>query len=156
MDSRKFHITTNNKKVDLYETIVIRNGQIVWKVGPLYRIIITNLDFCGWSSTTCKGSRKHGVGGLWCCFRYHRVRFFGDEFQKDMNLAVEKILTINNSPSYPCSFCAKVCFSKVDAPGIYAVSLATLEWAEYDFNNMISYCHSYSFGQIWSQSYSPN
>ena len=29
-----------------------------------------------------------------------------------MTLAVEKIPTINNSPSYPCSFCAKVCLSK--------------------------------------------
>ena len=37
---------------------------------------------------------------------------YGDEFQKDMNLAVEKKTTINNSPSYPCSFCAKVCLSK--------------------------------------------
>ena len=37
---------------------------------------------------------------------------YGDEFQKDMNLAVEKIPTINNSPSYPCSFCAKGCLSK--------------------------------------------
>ena len=34
---------------------------------------------------------------------------YGDEFQQDMNLAVEKLPTINNSPSYPCSFCAKVC-----------------------------------------------
>ena len=47
MYSRKFHITTNNKKVDLCETIVIRNGKIVWKIGPLYRIITTNLGFCG-------------------------------------------------------------------------------------------------------------
>ena len=37
---------------------------------------------------------------------------YGDEFQQDMNLAVEKIPTRNNSPSYPCSFCAKVCLSK--------------------------------------------
>ena len=37
---------------------------------------------------------------------------YGDEFQQDMNWAVEKIPTINNSPSYPCSFCAKVCLSK--------------------------------------------
>ena len=37
---------------------------------------------------------------------------YGDEFQQDMNLAVEKIPTINNSPSYPCFFCAKVCLSK--------------------------------------------
>ena len=29
-----------------------------------------------------------------------------------MTLAVEKIPTINNSPSYPCSFCAQVCLSK--------------------------------------------
>ena len=29
---------------------------------------------------------------------------YGDEFQQDMNLAVEKIPTINNSPSYSCSF----------------------------------------------------
>ena len=43
------------------------------------------MTFCGWSSTTCKGSRKRGVGArgilvsrwLWYCFRYHRVRFFG-------------------------------------------------------------------------------
>ena len=41
---------------------------------------------------------------------------YGDELQQDMNLAVEKIPTINNSPSYPCSFCAKVCLSK-DSPG---------------------------------------
>ena len=34
---------------------------------------------------------------------------YGDEFQQDMNLAAEKIPTINNSP---CSFCAKVCLSK--------------------------------------------
>ena len=37
---------------------------------------------------------------------------YGNEFQQDMNLAVEKLLSINNSPSYPCSFCAKVCYSK--------------------------------------------
>ena len=37
---------------------------------------------------------------------------YGGEFQEDMNLAVEKIPTPNNSPSYPCSFCAKVCLSK--------------------------------------------
>ena len=37
---------------------------------------------------------------------------YGDEFQQDMNLAVEKIPTINKSPSYPCSFCAKVRLSK--------------------------------------------
>ena len=37
---------------------------------------------------------------------------YGDEFQQDMNLGVEKILTLNNSPSYSCSFCAKVCLSK--------------------------------------------
>ena len=37
---------------------------------------------------------------------------YGDEFQQDMNLAVEKIPTLNNSPSYPCSFCSKVCLSK--------------------------------------------
>ena len=36
----------------------------------------------------------------------------GDEFQQDLNLAVEKILAINNLPSYSCSFCAKVCLSK--------------------------------------------
>ena len=27
-------------------------------------------------------------------------------------MAVEKIPTLNNSPSYPCSFCAKVCLSE--------------------------------------------
>ena len=37
---------------------------------------------------------------------------YGDEFQQDMNLAVEKIPTINNSLSYPCSSYAKVCLSK--------------------------------------------
>ena len=36
----------------------------------------------------------------------------GDEFQQDINLAVEKIPTLNNSPSYPCSFCTEVCLSK--------------------------------------------
>ena len=36
----------------------------------------------------------------------------GDEFQQDMNLAVEKIPTLINSSSYPCSFCAKVYLSK--------------------------------------------
>ena len=29
---------------------------------------------------------------------------YGGELQQDMNLAVEKIPTINNSPSYPCSW----------------------------------------------------
>ena len=37
---------------------------------------------------------------------------YGDEFQQDMNLVVEKIPTINNSTSYSCSFCAKVYLSK--------------------------------------------
>ena len=37
---------------------------------------------------------------------------YGDEFQQDMNVAVEKTPKINNSPSYPCSFCAKFCLSK--------------------------------------------
>ena len=37
---------------------------------------------------------------------------YGDEYQLDMNLAVEKIPTNNNSSSYPSSFCAKVCLSK--------------------------------------------
>ena len=37
---------------------------------------------------------------------------YGDEFQQDMNLVVEKIPALNNSPSYPCSFCTKICFSK--------------------------------------------
>ena len=32
---------------------------------------------------------------------------YGDEFQQDMNLEVEKI------PSYPCSFCIKVYLTKV-------------------------------------------
>ena len=36
----------------------------------------------------------------------------GDEFQEDMNLAVEKIPSLNNSPFFQCSFCDKVCFSK--------------------------------------------
>ena len=34
------------------------------------------------------------------------------EFQQDMNLAVEKIPALNNSLSYSCSFCAKVCLLK--------------------------------------------
>ena len=37
---------------------------------------------------------------------------YGDEFQQNMNSAVEKIPTINNSPSCPCSFFAKFCLSK--------------------------------------------
>ena len=37
---------------------------------------------------------------------------YGDELKQDMNSAVEKIPKTNNSPSYPCSFYAKVCFSK--------------------------------------------
>ena len=38
---------------------------------------------------------------------------YGDEFQQDTNLAVEKIPAINNSPSCPSYFCAKFfCFSK--------------------------------------------
>ena len=37
---------------------------------------------------------------------------YGDEFQQDMNLAVEKIPTVNNSPSYPCSFCASLLFKR--------------------------------------------
>ena len=37
---------------------------------------------------------------------------YGDEFHQDMNLTVEKIPTFNTWPSYPCSFCAKVCLSK--------------------------------------------
>ena len=49
---------------------------------------------------------------------------YGDEFQQDMNLAVEKIPTINNSPSYSCSFWAKVCLSiGVDSPGISALNI---------------------------------
>ena len=36
----------------------------------------------------------------------------GDEFQQDMNLAVEKIPTLNNLPFSQCSFCSKVCLSK--------------------------------------------
>ena len=37
---------------------------------------------------------------------------YGDEFQHDMNLVVQKIPTFNKSSSYPCSFWAKVCFWK--------------------------------------------
>ena len=37
---------------------------------------------------------------------------YGDEFRQDMNFAVEKITIINNSASYPCSSCTKVCLSK--------------------------------------------
>ena len=37
---------------------------------------------------------------------------YGDDIQQDINLAVEKIPVVNNSPSYPCSFCAKICLSK--------------------------------------------
>ena len=37
---------------------------------------------------------------------------YGDEFQQDMKLRVEKITTLNNSLSYSGSFCAKVCLSK--------------------------------------------
>ena len=48
---------------------------------------------------------------------------YGDQLQQDMNLAVEKIPTINNSPSYPCSFYAKVCLSK-DSPGTSALSIS--------------------------------
>ena len=80
------------------------------------------MNFCGWSSTTCKGSRKNGVGarGIFVSDEFDAALDiiesdfleYGDEFQQDMNLAVEKIPTLNNSPSYPCSFCAKVCLSK--------------------------------------------
>ena len=77
------------------------------------------MDFCEWSSPACKGSLKHGVsaqgtlvsGWLWCCFWYPRVRYilkYGNEFQQDMNFAVEKIPTLIP----PCSFCDKVCLSK--------------------------------------------
>ena len=100
----------------------MRNGKIVWKLTPLYRILTTNFNFCRWSSTTCKSSHKHGVGArgilasgwLWSYFRYHQAWFFRiwGLIQRDMNLAVEKIPTINNSPSCPCSFCAKVFLSK--------------------------------------------
>ena len=48
---------------------------------------------------------------------------YGDEFQQDMNLAVEKIPTLNNSPSYPSSF-SKFAFQKVDSPGISALNIA--------------------------------
>ena len=48
---------------------------------------------------------------------------YGNEFQQDTNLAVEKISTINNSPSYPCSFCTKVCLSKGGTPGISALNI---------------------------------
>ena len=48
---------------------------------------------------------------------------YGDEFQQDMNLAVEKIPTINNSPSYPCSFAPKFAFQKVELPGITALNI---------------------------------
>ena len=50
---------------------------------------------------------------------------YGDEFQQDMNLGVEKIPTLNNSPSYSCSFCAKVCLSKggLYSPGISALNI---------------------------------
>ena len=110
----KKQITMNN----LYIKTVMRNGKIVWKLTPLYRILTTNFNFCRWSSTTCKSSHKHGVGArgilasgwLWSYFRYHQVWFLRiwGLIQRDMNLAVEKIPTINNSSSCPCSFCAKV------------------------------------------------
>ena len=47
---------------------------------------------------------------------------YGDQLQQDMNLAVEKIPTINNLPSYPCSFCARVCLSK-DSPDTSALNI---------------------------------
>ena len=48
---------------------------------------------------------------------------YGNEFQQDMNLAVEKLLSINNSSSYPCSFPPKFAIQKVDLPGISTLNI---------------------------------
>ena len=48
---------------------------------------------------------------------------YGDEFQQDMNLAVEKIPTLNNSPSIHVLFAPKFAFQKVDSPGISALNI---------------------------------
>ena len=48
---------------------------------------------------------------------------YGDKFQQDMNLAVEKIAALNNSSSYPYPFCLKFAFQKVDSPGISTQSI---------------------------------
>ena len=37
---------------------------------------------------------------------------YDDEFQQDLNLAVETVPALDNSPSYACSFREKVCLSK--------------------------------------------
>ena len=37
---------------------------------------------------------------------------YDDEFQQDLNLAVKTMPALDNSPSYTCSFRAKVCLSK--------------------------------------------
>ena len=48
---------------------------------------------------------------------------YGDEFQQYMNLAVEKIPTLNKSPSIHVLFAPKFAFHKVDSPGISALNI---------------------------------